>query len=102
MGKTFGNPIVVSDNHNLGRLGLSVIEDGTTAVSWVEHTNKAADIKLAHYSKKGELLAKQLVTSIDPSRSSGIPVMASEGRRVYLAWTRVEESSQVEMASFDL
>ena len=102
MGKTFGNPIIVSDNHNLGRLGLSVIEDGTTAVSWVEHTNKAAHIKLAHYSEKGELLAKQLVTSIDPSRSSGIPVMASEGRRVYLAWTRVEESSQVEMASFDL
>jgi len=101
-GATFSAPIVVSEKITSGRVGATMLPDQTVLVSYMETKNDAAQIMLAQYNQKGELLQKMEVAKSSSSRSSGFPVLTSNKEDVYVSWTEIGETSMVRTAKVNL
>ncbi len=101
-GATFSAPIVVSEKITSGRVGATMLPDQTVLVSYMETKNDAAQIMLAQYNQKGELLQKMEVAKSSSSRSSGFPVLTSNKEDVYVSWTEIGETSIVRTAKVNL
>jgi hypothetical protein len=101
-GVTFSKPILVSEKITSGRVGITILPDQTVLVSYMETENDAAQIMLAQYNQKGELLQKMEVAQSSSSRSSGFPVLTSNEEGVYVSWTEIGETSMVRTAKINL
>ena len=98
-GKAFNEPIVISEETTIGRVGTTLLADNSIIVSWMETKNDGAQVMLGHYSKRGEELKRVEIAQSSTARSSGFPVVTSSGNNIYLAWTAVDETKQVKVTS---
>lgn len=101
-GADFAAPITVSEGNTNGRVGTSMLPDGSIAVSWMETGEDKAMIMLAHYDAGGVLLKKMEIAESTAARSSGFPVITSSGNVIYMAWTEVGETRLVKTTSIKL
>ncbi|MFK7846986.1 MAG: exo-alpha-sialidase [Rhodothermales bacterium] len=90
-GRTFSPPITIDEGAPLGRVSVSMLDNKTAAVSWLEKTEEAAEILVR--TVKGdtaEPLVKSepvLISSTITSRKSGFPQMTSNDDFAVFAWT---------------
>lgn len=100
-GAAFGPPARVDAGNPGGRVDVTLLGDGTTAVLWIERTAASgAEIRVRRVGPGGALGAPALVASSSAERASGFPRMTPDGRgRLVFAWTDVSgESSRVRVA----
>jgi hypothetical protein len=93
-GETFGAPVRIDDGQPLGRVAALSLEDGRTALAWVEAVadrggaeRGGAEVRLRVIDAAGRLSASVPVTRGSASRASGLPVLAGAGVDILVAWS---------------
>lgn len=98
-GETFGGPIRIDRNIALGRVDIEMLSENTAVVSWMESSANGAVIQLATVGSSGAVSQSLTLTTVEASRSSGFPIIAQAGGRIYCAYTQQTDStSQIQTA----
>lgn len=98
-GKSWNEAVIIDESEPVGRVGVSLLPDGSTAVSWLD--DKGA-LKVERVAPDGSLAGTTTVATLENSRSSGFPQMVYQNGSVYVAWTSTDEGKQVKMAKAEL
>jgi hypothetical protein len=102
-GATFGTPIRLDEGGSLGRVGVSLLDDGSAVASWVDFTNRRAQLQVRRVEASGARGAAQTVAGFGGERTSGYPRLARRGNELLFAWTESSEgASKVRTASAQL
>ncbi|MEP0547973.1 MAG: sialidase family protein [Rhodothermales bacterium] len=94
-GKSWGEPVTVSDEHPVGRVEVVALGDGGALVSWIEQIGDAAELRVRAVAEDGTLGVPITVAGIAAERASGMPRMIRDGEWVLLAWTESGDASQI-------
>lgn len=97
-GESFNAPVLVANASTNGRVGITILESGNIAVSWLATNGSDAQLKLALYRPQGDLLNTVRVADTKASRRSGFPVITSAGNDVYVTWTDLSGGGQIKVA----
>lgn len=89
-GATFSDPIILSDDSTMGRVDLSVAEDGTVYTSWLSTQDDNGFVMMRSVSNDGSLGEPIRVGITSSSRRSGFPRMASTEDGLLFAWTQTD------------
>ena len=101
-GKTFGEPILVAHNSTNGRVGVTILDNGLVAVTWLETEGENAKIMMAYYGSDTTLLMSFVVADTKASRRSGFPIVESLNDDVYVTWTDISGIAKVKVAKIPL
>jgi len=103
-GATFGEPVEIDGGNPAGRVDALLLEDGSALVSWLERTDRAAEVRIRRVWPDGRRSRASTVTGTSHERAGGFPRMArAEDGSVVFAWTDVlEGGSRVRVAVADL
>jgi hypothetical protein len=85
-GVTFGKAVRVDDGVPLGRVALTMLEDGSVLVGWLEYVKPQAEFRVrlvGSGSVRGDALT---VASVTSERASGYPRIVRSGSLVTFAW----------------
>ncbi|MDT0632195.1 hypothetical protein [Rubrivirga litoralis] len=96
-GATFGAPAQVDGGAPLGRVGVALLPDGAAAVTWLERTGGAAEVRVRRV-EGGVTAPPQTVATVPAGRESGVPVVAALGPGVVVAWTDPDATPAVRTA----
>lgn len=96
-GESFTDPILINESTTIGRVDISLIDDNTALVTWME----GREIKLAKVNKDGSRSSSITIATSSDARSSGFPQLAILGNRAVFAWTddaeRVVKTATVQL-----
>lgn len=95
-GNTFDTPITVATETIMGRLDIELLEDGSAILSSMDSNEGESQILLQHIKKDGTISEPFPVSETASSRSSGFPRMVINDDIIYLVWTAVGETLQVQ------
>ena len=90
-GATFSNPVRIDDGKPLGRVDVLLLEPGKALVSWLEDTKEGGRIRAVKVNSSGKEGNSVTLTQTSTSRQSGFPILAKSGKRIFLAWTQVND-----------
>ena len=94
-GENFDLPFRIDKGNPIGRVDMKFIDNDQVIVSWLEQTEKGADIIVSKVDREeGAFWTENLVQS-DHSRRSGFPQMAILDNNLYMTWTAVDTSTFV-------
>lgn len=99
-GLTFSEPVVVESPDTNGRVGTAILDSGSIVVSWMDTTGEAK-IMLSRYDMHGGFLSSTKIASSSASRRSGFPIIEAVGNSVYVTWTDISTTPQVNVARID-
>lgn len=97
-GRTFAAPSTIDDGRPLGRVDVTLLDDGSALVSWLETLGGSAAIQVRRVTSAGGDAAVLEVTRTDVSRSSGFPKLNRHGEHVFVAWTETGDPTRVSTA----
>ncbi len=97
-GNTFGTPITIATETIMGRLDIELLDDGSAIVSSMDSKEGESLILLQHIKQDGTISEPFQVSETANSRSSGFPRMILKDDAIYLAWTSVGETLNVQSA----
>lgn len=87
-GKTFSDPLVISEKDNIGRVAGAYLDDGSTVVAWLSVvSDESVALRMRHIPKEGSMGLPMSLTTINNSRGSGFPTLASNGELAIVSWT---------------
>lgn len=99
-GKSFDPPIKVDDAGSFGRLGVSMLDDGTAAVSWIEAAKPRSQFRVRIVNPSGQLSAPTVIAGAPGER---YPRLSRVGNELALAWSDGEgKASSVRTARVKL
>ena len=98
-GKSWGAPILIDEAQPIGRVSVSLLPDGSTAVSWLADQGA---LKVERVAADGSIIDTTTVATLENSRSSGFPQMVYQNGALYVAWTSTKGKKQVKIAKADL
>ena len=103
-GETFDDVVMVDNSTPIGRVDISMIDETTAIVSWLDKSADKTEIKAATISIDGEVKNEMVIAETDPARKSGFPQMEVIEGMAYFAWTEIdgEETSAVKVAKMSL
>jgi hypothetical protein len=101
-GETFSEPLQVDDGDPMGRVDIVLLAEGSAMVSWMEYAGDGAHIRLRRVWSDGRLADSYTLVPASKERTSGFPVMTSNGREILVAWTEVGSPMRVRAASLRL
>ena len=84
----FDDPIRIDDGSPRGWTGISMLEDGSAAVSWVERVEDAgSEVRVRRVSRDGGTGRALTVAPAPAGRSAvGVPKLVASGDRLIFAW----------------
>ena len=84
----FDDPIRIDDGSPRGWTGISMLEDGSAAVSWVERVEEAgSELRVRRVSRDGGTGRALTVAPAPAGRSAvGVPKLVASGDRLIFAW----------------
>ena len=85
-GRSFGAPILVSDNRSLGRTDVILLENAEMIVSWSERRLFSSRVMLRRIRGDGIAEDARLLREIDIV-ANGFPRMVRRGNSIVIAWT---------------
>ena len=99
-GESFEYPVQVDDGDPMGRVAVTLLDDGDALVTWLERTGDDAAVRIRRVTPDGTLGPSETVALSSPARASGFPRMARSGDHLVFAWTDIlgEEGSRVRTA----
>jgi len=86
-GRTFGDPIRLDDASTLGRVSVSMLEDGSAAATWVEFADKRGQFGIRHIERSGKKSPAVVIAGASGGRVSGVPRFARLGNQLVFAWS---------------
>lgn len=95
-GNTFNRPITVATETIMGRLDIELLDDGSAILSSMDSNEGESLILLQHIKQDGTISEPFAVSETANSRSSGFPRMVIKDGTIYLAWTAVGDTLQVQ------
>ena len=98
-GRTFGTPIRVDDAGALGRVDVTLLDDGSAVATWIEFANGKAEFQMRRITASGERSPALGISGLAASRASGYPRMARVGKELLFAWTESTQPTRVMTAS---
>ena len=102
-GASWGAPAVVDDGTPVGRVDVSMLEDGSALVSWLERTGgESAAVRVRRVHADGRRDAAVEIATSGAARSAGFPRMVASGGWLYLAWTEPGATTHVRLARLPL
>ncbi len=101
-GASFGDPIRIDDGDPLGRVDVELLPDGSALVTWLERTERAAEVRVRRVRSDGWTGTAQVVSETSESRASGFPRMARVGDELVIAWTLTGPDGGVRAASLQV
>ena len=99
-GRTFGEPLLVSNTEVIGRVDVDLFADGAALVTWMERRGpEGAALVAALAPAVGPLGPTVDVAPLSPARSSGMPRAVRFGDRdAVISWTEVGEPLKLRSA----
>ena len=98
-GKSFGTPILLDGDGSLGRVGVTLLPDGSAAATYIAVTpDKRAEFRVRRIQPDGTASAPVTVAAIDAGRTSGYPRVAFSGSELVFAWIEGTRPTQVRTA----
>lgn len=94
-GATWSPPTRVEDGVPLGRVALTMLDDGSALVGWIETNAGRTDFRARRVAPNGERSPSAPITGVSGDRRSGYPRMVRSGREVYFAWTATDGQPRV-------
>ena len=91
-GKTFADPIRLDDAGTLGRVTVSMLEDGSAAATWVEFKDKRGQFSIRHITRSGQKSPALVIAGAAGGRVSGVPRFARLGNQLVFAWSETPAS----------
>ncbi len=82
-GKTFGQPLIVSQGKAIGRTAITLLADGAAAVVWVENVAGSSQVIVSRIGSDGKISAPTMLGKADKS----FPRIASVGGQLMATWT---------------
>jgi uncharacterized protein Veg len=87
----------------LGRVDLLPLDEQTAIVSWMQSKDKITSLQAVKVAIDGTLGKSITITPMNGSRKSGFPQMERVNKRVFFAWTHIEnDTSSIKVASVNL
>ncbi len=96
--RTFGAAVRIDDGNPVGRVDVLALPSGGALVSWLEKTDKGAQVRLRRINADGSRQPSMIVSETSTARSSGFPRMEISGNRVVIAWTDSSNGGKVKTA----
>ncbi len=96
-GATFSKPIRVDEGKAIGRVDVTMLDNNSSVVSWME----GGDIKALKINHDGSKGIPVTISASSEARSSGFPQMTKSGNELIFAWTDDKEKI-VKVASLSL
>lgn len=97
-GATFAAPVRVDGGSPLGRVDVTLLEDGAALVVWLEVKGKDALVRARRISRHGQADAAITVARTSAARASGFPQVARGKDGIVFAWTVAGKPSQIHVA----
>lgn len=85
-GSTWGTPVRLDDAGSLGRVGVTMLEDGSAVATWVEYVNQRGQFRARRVEPSGMKSAPLTIAGVSGSRTSGYPRVAHHGNELVFAW----------------
>jgi hypothetical protein len=86
-GRTFGAPIRLDEESAIGRVDVELLDDGTAVATWIEFDNERSQFSARRVDPSGRRSSRVTVATVDGTRTSGYPRVASAGGELLFAWT---------------
>jgi prepilin-type processing-associated H-X9-DG protein len=86
-GRTWGAPIRLDDAASIGRVGLTMLEDGSAIATWVEVEARRGQFRARRIEPSGAKSAPITIAAVAGTPSSGYPRVALRGNELLFAWT---------------
>jgi hypothetical protein len=77
-----------------------MVDTDTAIVSWMEASDKNAQLKAVRVSRNGNIAAQHVIATLDASRKTGFPQMELVENKVMFAWTEVSKSASAVITAF--
>ena len=100
-GRSFSAPVIVDSQAALGRVDIAWLNDTDIAVSWIDRIEDGAALLAMRVTGGATTGEPVTIAEISKTRSSGVPQMVMVDGKLVFAWTRVGESTGVELATLD-
>lgn len=95
-GRSWGNPIRLDDAGSLGRVGVELLDDGSAVASWIEFSDKRAQLRTRRLDRSGARSPAATVADAPVSATAGYQRMARVGDELVFAWTERASSKDDE------
>ncbi len=86
-GRSWGTPIRLDDASSLGRVGVELLDDGSAVASWIEFSDKRAQLRIRRLDRAGARSPAATVADAPVSSTAGYQRMARVGDELIFAWT---------------
>jgi len=100
-GKTFPKSVQVDDGKPSGRVDVVSFGNGGALVTWMEHTDKGAEIRIRQIGADGTKHAAIPVSGAAGIRSAAVARLERSGNQAVIAWTAAGDPSQIKIATVD-
>lgn len=98
-GATFGKSVRIDDGKPMGRVDVVMLDESTALVTWLEQTDKAAEIRAARVSIDGTKSPSQKIADSATVRSAGFARATRAGDEVWFTWTeQASDAKRVRVA----
>ena len=87
-GRSFSEPVEIATGNNFGHVGIALLEDGATAVSWLRKSSDyKAELVLTTVSKTGAIGNEIGIGADEPISGYSVPQLSRYGDNLLVAWT---------------
>lgn len=95
-GQTFGEPIRIDDGNPIGRVDVEWINENQIIISWIEETDKGANLYTRNVKLDSSFGEMNLVSEMDAGRGSGYPIMSQFEDALFFTWTNPKKPVKIE------
>jgi hypothetical protein len=94
-GKTFGKHIRVDDGKGNGHVDVRTLPSGGALVTWTEHTEKGAEVRIRQIDRDGTTHPSIPVSGASGVRSVAVARLERSGNQAVIAWTDAGKPARV-------
>lgn len=87
-GRTFGSPIRSDEGFPQGRVGITLLPDGSALASWLEMKGFGETLMTRRVKQDGARGPAMSLASSARGRTSGFPQIVRSGDEIFFAWTQ--------------
>ena len=103
LGESFDAPIKINDLETIGRVDVAYINDNEVLVSYIESDDSVTYLKCKKVHKNGTVSEAITISTIDASRSTGVPQLEIFKNEVFVVWTTsMDKKNQLKSVKFTL
>jgi hypothetical protein len=97
-GKTFSKRVQIDDGNPAGHVGVRTLSSGGALVTWTEHTEKGAEVRIRRVDPEGKAQPSIKVSGSTGVRSIAVAQLERSGNQAVIAWTDAGKPARVKTA----